>query len=194
MRSIIGKAALLASAGVLFGCVDLTDDELSLQAEAVSGIVAVDPPREPTWWSVVFHEEAVIAADPALIWDLLIDLPGYQDWNPWITWAEGETVPGATVHVDVVLGGNVQRVEHVILVVETEQRFCWKDGGWTPLFVYGQRCRTLTLQPDGRVKVENDLLLDGLVPHLAKLFLGAQLQAGMAAETAALKQTAEAGS
>ncbi len=32
--------------------------------------------------SVTFHEEIVIAADKARVWELLTDFAHYRDWNP----------------------------------------------------------------------------------------------------------------
>ncbi len=154
--------------------------------------VTVDPVRSPGPCSEVFHHEVVITADPERIFDLLADLPGYAAWNPWIVWARGELVPGGDVTVGVVLGGKVQEAQHKVLVVEPFQQLCWKDAGWNAWFLYGQRCRTLEALPDGTVKVTNELLLDGPLAWLGKLTNGASLDAGMIAENAALKATAEA--
>jgi uncharacterized protein YndB with AHSA1/START domain len=148
-------------------------------------------PREPGAHSVVFREEAVIAAHPARIWRLLVDLPGYSNWNPWVIRAEGDAAPGGAVEVDVVLGKHTMRAQHVVLVVEPEARFCWRDAGWNSWFVYGQRCRTLRPQADGTVLFQQELLLDGPLSSIAKLVNGRDLRHGMAAETAALKEHAE---
>ncbi|MCG8420898.1 MAG: SRPBCC domain-containing protein [Proteobacteria bacterium] len=151
----------------------------------------VDEPRPPGPHSVVFRQSAVIDADVATIWNLLVDLNGYQDWNPWVVWAEGEAFPGAQVFVDVVMGKKTMRAEHTVLAVDPEQRFCWKDAGWNAKFVYGQRCRWLTVKDDGRVLFEQELLLDGALAGVSALFYGHALRDGMAAETVALKDYAE---
>jgi len=148
-------------------------------------------PRVPGPHSVVLHEEAVIKAEPSRIWQILVDLPRYSEWNPWLTRAEGRAEPGAEVDVDVVLGNRTMKAKHVVLAVEPEKRFCWRDAGWNSWFVYGQRCRTLDRQADGTVLFRQELLLDGPLAGLAKLTQGKDLQAGMAAETAALKARAE---
>ena len=148
-------------------------------------------PREPSKYSVVYREEAVIVASPATVWRLLVDLPGYSAWNPWVVKAEGTAEPGAEVVVDVVLSGHVMRAKHVVLTVEPERRFCWKDAGWNSWFVYGQRCRTLRHQADGSVLFQQELLLDGPLSKVASATMGKAMRAGMAAETAALKQHAE---
>jgi hypothetical protein len=148
-------------------------------------------PREPSAHSVVYRDSAVIAATPTQVWNVLIDFAAYASWNPWLVWAEGEARPGAAVRVDVMLGKRKMRARHTVLVVEPEQRFCWCDAGWNSWFVYGQRSRTLTAQADGTVLFEQELLLDGPLNRVARLFQGTALRDGMAAETVALKQRVE---
>ncbi|MCX4781761.1 SRPBCC domain-containing protein [Streptomyces sp. NBC_01264] len=148
-------------------------------------------PREPGRHSVVHREQAVIAAPAERIWDVLVDLPSYQDWNPWVLRADGEVRPGATVHVTVALGTHVMPAEHTVLVVEPNRRFCWRDAGWNASFVYGQRCRTLDPRADGTVLVTNELLLDGIFSSATDLVMGTALRKGLAAETRALELRAE---
>ena len=42
-----------------------------------------------------------IDATPERVWQVLIDLPAYAEWNPFITSAEGEFVEGGRVSVSV---------------------------------------------------------------------------------------------
>ncbi len=135
---------------------------------------------------------AVIHAAPATIWGVILDLPRYAEWDPWLTHAEGDMTPGGQVTVDVVLNGSTQEAEHTVITVEPYTRFCWKDAGWTTRLVPAQRCRTLELRADGSVKYVNELILDGLLAKLVDLTNGASMRAGMAAENAALRQRAEA--
>lgn len=148
-------------------------------------------PRTPSARSIVLREEAVIAATPERVWAVLVDLPGYSAWNPWLVRADGEAKPGAVVRADVVLGADRRRAEHVVLTVEPHTRFCWRDAGWTTAFVYGQRCRWLTPRPDGTVLFRQELLLEGTSKRTALRRYGPALRAGMAAETAALRERAE---
>jgi hypothetical protein len=193
-RVVTSTAVVMAA--LAMGCVAYQDeiddgiDAADLDAAELA-IAAVEAPREPSWHSILFEEQASIAAPIDRVWGLLIDLEGYRDWNPWIVWAEGEAVPGATIQADVVMGDSIMEVEHVILAVDAERRFCWRDEGFTTLFVYGQRCRWLTASLDGRVHFRQQLLLEGLFAPVAKAMYGAKLRAGMIAETAALVATAQ---
>jgi uncharacterized protein YndB with AHSA1/START domain len=148
-------------------------------------------PRDGGHCARVFHTETVIAAPLDRVWSVLVDLPAYQVWNPWLTSAEGTVAPGGGVRARVILGDEVRSADHVVLAVEPGKRLCWRDAGWTTLFVYGQRCRWIEPLPDGRVHFVQELLLDGAFVALAGWMYGDALEAGMAAETAALRQRAE---
>lgn len=149
-------------------------------------------PRRPSAKTIQYEQEAIIHAPIDVVWNLLVDLPHYKDWNPWVTRADGQAVPGAHVSVDVVMGPITQKAEHVVLTVKPMKEFCWRDSGWNSWFVYGQRCRWIEELPDGTVHFKQQLLLDGSLDVVAKVFDGPCLEQGTAAETKALKETAEA--
>jgi hypothetical protein len=149
-------------------------------------------PRVPGKQSVVFDAEAVIDADVADVWDAITDFASYPEWNPWVLSAVGESTPGSSVDVVVMNGKSTMKAKHTVLHGKPLERFCWKDAGWNAWFVYGQRCRTLTVQPDGMVHYQVELMIDGALSHLAALFYGPGIREGIAAETAALKLRAEA--
>jgi uncharacterized protein YndB with AHSA1/START domain len=192
-----GWFSIVALGGLLAGCsspaaegVDVQEQEQAMKLPGDDD--AALPPRTAGKWSVVFEEQAVIAAPVDRIWDILTDLPKYAEWNPWIPSAEGDLEPGGIVWCDVMLGQKKQRAKHVVLVVEPKTHLCWRDAGWNSAFVYGQRCRTLTPRSDGTVLFQQELLIDGLLSKVASLTYGASLRDGLRTETAALKQRAEA--
>lgn len=150
-------------------------------------------PRTPSAGSVVLREEVVIAATPEQVWAVLVDLPAYARWNPWLLRADGEAAVGATVWAEVVLGEQRRRAKHKVLAVDPATRFCWRDAGWTTAFVYGQRCRWLAPRADGTVLFRQELLLEGTSKQMALRRYGPALRAGMAAETAALRRRVEGG-
>ncbi|MFD0008585.1 SRPBCC domain-containing protein [Streptomyces sp. NPDC127178] len=180
MRRIAAVTAAIASLLLVF----------APPASAAGNSDDLDP-RLPSAHSVVYREQAVIAAAPEHIWLLITDLAGYSSWNPWVVRAEGTVARGAAVNVDVILGSHTMPARHTVLVAENNARFCWRDAGWNAHVVYGQRCRTLQRQSDGRVLYTSELLLDGPLASLTGLAMGGHLRTGMAAETAALKRHAE---
>ena len=148
-------------------------------------------PREPGEHSVLYRVETTVAASPERIYGLLTDFSAYARWNPWVVKAAGGTSPGDEVRVDVFLGATKMAAKHTVLNGVPGTKFCWKDSGWNSWFVYGQRCRTLTTQPDGTVLVRNELLLDGVLSGGADHMMGKAMRDGMQAENAALKREAE---
>ena len=76
------------------------------------------------------------------------------------------------------------------IIVDPEHQLCWKDSGWNSWLVYAHRCRTLTLQPDGKVLYRNQLVIDGILAGITRLTQGAALDAGMIAENQALAERA----
>jgi uncharacterized protein YndB with AHSA1/START domain len=159
----------------------------------VSGcVLPTKAPRERARCGQLYRVETTIAASPARVWSVLADLPAYREWNPWLRSAVGRLVPGAGVRARVVLGKEVRTADHVVLVVEPERRLCWRDAGWTTIFVYAQRCRWLAPSPEGGVRFVQELQLEGAFSALAQWMYGPALEAGIVAETEALRLRAEA--
>jgi uncharacterized protein YndB with AHSA1/START domain len=148
-------------------------------------------PRPVSARSAVFRAEALIASSAERVWDVLVDLPGYTDWNPWLRHAEGQVRVGGVVWVRVRLGEKDLRAKHIVLVVDRPDHLCWRDAGFSSLLVYGQRSRRLTEQPEGRVLLRQELMLEGPLCRLAVRMYGTSLQAGLEGETQALKRFVE---
>jgi hypothetical protein len=151
-------------------------------------------PREPSSRSVVFRAEGTIDRDAQHVWDVLIDLPRYVAWNPWLVHAEGEIRPGGVVWADVRLGDKQIRAKHVVLVVDAPAHLCWRDSGPSTLLCYGQRSRRITRvpAPEGRgVRLRQELLLEGPLRGFVARKYGAALESGLRAETEALKAFVE---
>ena len=145
----------------------------------------MESPRDSTR-AVRLREEVIVAASIERVWSALVDLHAYAAWNPWLVRAEGEARVGAIVWAEVILGKKTMRAKHVVLVVDPMRRFCWRDAGWNALFVYAHRDRTLERLVDGRVRLRQELILDGPLKGIALAMYGDALRAGLAAETVAL--------
>lgn len=167
------------------------DESVAQNAEAF-GEPTDTVPRSPGPKTVQWDADAIIDAPRDVVWDLLMDLPHYKDWNPWITSAEGTVTPGAHVHVNAVMGPITEPFDHVVMTVTPKSFFCWRDSGWNSWFAYGQRCRWLDETPDGKTHFHQQVLVDGPLDIVAKIFNGPCLAAGIANETQAIKATAEA--
>jgi uncharacterized protein YndB with AHSA1/START domain len=148
-------------------------------------------PRTRSERSAVFRAQALIQAPVQRVWDAIVDLPRYAEWNPWIVQAEGEPRVGGVVWADVRMGSKTMRSKHIVQVVDPPTRFCWCDAGLSSLLVYAHRFRTLSERGDGRVLLEQEILVDGVLKGLVVRFYGDKLQAGLDVETQALQRLVE---
>jgi uncharacterized protein YndB with AHSA1/START domain len=158
---------------------------------ATGCVLPTRAPRERARCGQLYRVETTIAASPERVWSVLADLPSYREWNPWLRSATGRLAPGGGVRARVILGDEIRTADHVVLVVEPGRRLCWRDAGWTTIFVYAQRCRWLEPAPGG-VRFVQELQLEGAFSALALVMYGDALEAGMVAETEALRARAEA--
>jgi hypothetical protein len=161
---------------------------------AMSGCASSAIPRVASPESIVLRQDTLIRAEPSAIWQTLVDLPRYGEWNPWLIHAEGDLRPGGTVWANVILGKSTMHAEHIVLSVDANARLCWRDAGWNSIFVYGQRCRTLEALSPGVVRFREEILLEGAFQGLALSLYGDALRAGIAAESRALKARVESSS
>jgi hypothetical protein len=75
------------------------------------------------------HTEIEIAASPGTVWDVLVDLAGYADWNPYHVLVEGQPDIGERliVHIEKPNGDTVTIRPHVI-TVDPERELTWGGG------------------------------------------------------------------
>jgi hypothetical protein len=97
-----------------------------------------------------FEASSVIDADPAAIWDVLVDGPKWTEWDSAVVRVQGTIAPGqkVTVYPEV----NPGRGFPVTVVEFTPAaRMVWRGGMPLGLFT-GERTYTLTPQADGKVR------------------------------------------
>jgi len=140
---------------------------------------------------VIFAGEAEIAADPAAVQEALLDFDAYAEWNPWLTSAVGEPLPGATVAATVRFDEGERVVRHRVLVVEPAT-FCWEDLGAFTVVARGQRCRELVEVPGG-TEIHVELSVRGPLKGLVERRYGEELRRFSQAELEALKVYVEGG-
>jgi hypothetical protein len=187
----LGTVAATAAAGCAAPPTEEPSVAQSQAALSAATSASAEAPHVPGPCSIVYESDAVIHGTVDQVWDTLVDLPRYAEWNPWVVSASGTLAPGGDVTVQVILNGRQQKADHKVLTVNPKSDFCWRDAGWNSLFVYGQRCRWLTPHADGTVGYHVELLLDGPIDWLADWTTGKALRDGMSAETAALKHRVE---
>jgi hypothetical protein len=136
-----------------------------------------------------FTHEETIDASAEVVFDLISDLPNYQNWNPFLIIAVGQVEIGGVVSGKSVLGKFTTSYRHKIFEYIPNKSLCWRDFGFPSLFVCGQRSRYIETQ-DGKTHFKCHLKLSGPLSGFINLIFGEGLRNGIMAEAKALKKEA----
>jgi hypothetical protein len=135
----------------------------------------------------------IIAAPAAKVWSILIDLPAYASWNPFIVSAAGKPEPGRRLSIRAKPpGGTALRFRPLVIVAEPGREFRWRGKFILPGLFDGEHAFRIEPTTDGVRFVQTERFSGLLVP-LAPASLFAQIQQGFEAMNRALRQRAEAG-
>lgn len=138
------------------------------------------------------RSEVEIDAAPERVFDILVDLAAYPEWNPFTPRVESSLELGAPVHLHVRLRGKKlsHRVEYVS-ALERPSRLCWGASIGARFLLRAERCQTLEPLADGRTRYVNEDVLSGPLAPLAMWSFGGAMQRGFDDVALALKKRAE---
>lgn len=134
-----------------------------------------------------FTYERTINAPPEQVFKLLVDLPGYPEWNPFLIQVAGPVELGGVVTGKSVLGRSTASFRHKIFDFVPNRRLCWRDFGLMARLVCGERSRHLE-ERAGRTHYRCDLKISGPLAGLVNVMFGDGLRRGIAAEAEAIEQ------
>lgn len=133
-----------------------------------------------------------IDAPAAVVWQVLLDLARFADWNPFIREASGDASVGGTVHVKVrpSLGGRLP-FHATVLSRDENHELRWHGEVLAPWLACGDH--TFTIEPigDGRVRFRQREIFTGILPRLGRRLLERETRRGFQAMNRALKERAE---
>jgi hypothetical protein len=110
-----------------------------------------------------------IDAPPARVWSVLVDLPAYSEWNPFIVEASGTLAVGSTLTLRMALPGREpMTITPRLLVVEPGHELRWKGRLWIPGLFDGEHAFVLTPLDDGRTRLDHWERFAGLLLPIAK--------------------------
>ena len=142
-------------------------------------------------YTVCTHIE--IDAPVERIWEILVDLDRYHEWNPFISRARGRIAPGATFEVS---PQSDRGKRHVFVPQVTDyqehREFTWTGAFYFRWLALGDHTFRLTPIGDGRVRLDHDERIYGLVSLFVWLMAKKQIRIGFEAMNQALKERAEA--
>jgi hypothetical protein len=118
-------------------------------------------------WTITTEVE--IDAPPATVWQVLVDLDAYPQWNPFIVAGSGTVAPGETLSLRMALPGrDPMTIEPRLLVVEHDRELRWKGRLWLPGLFDGEHAFVLTRLEPMRTRVEHWERFSGVLLPIAK--------------------------
>ena len=141
----------------------------------------------------VIEHTTHIAADATAIYDIIVDIESYDEWNPFNPGGRGTPqVGGPLITITADLAGRRLDVQHKILEMVPGRAFKWCDTGAFTYFAYGERGRYMEPSAEGGTDYRVRLEISGILAWLAYAMFGSAMEEGVVAETDALKRRAEA--
>ena len=118
-------------------------------------------------WTIATAVE--IDAPPERVWSVLVDLPAYGEWNPFIVEASGTVAVGETLSLRMALPGrDPMTIEPRLLAVEPERELRWKGRLLVPGLFDGEHVFELTPLAGGRTRVDHWERFGGLLLPIAR--------------------------
>lgn len=139
------------------------------------------------------HTEIEIHAAPAAVWQVLTDLPLFEEWNPFVTRASGKVEVGEqlSVHMEPP-GGKPMTFTPKVIKVVPEKEFRWLGHLLVRGLFDGEHIFELEPLGEGRLRFVQREKFRGLLVPLIWKSLDTNTRAGFEAMNRALKERAEA--
>jgi hypothetical protein len=131
-----------------------------------------------------------IKAKPATVWQVVVDFPAYNDWNPFVTQCSAELQPGAPIVMQVNMGPFELEQTEQVAQVEHEKLFEYRMRPVGRL-LYSKRQHRLEPVGTEECRYTSYFELRGWLSPLVTLFMGFFLWRGFRRMTNAVKTRAE---
>lgn len=139
------------------------------------------------------HSEIAIDAPAEVVWDVLIDLERYHEWNPFIVESAGRPQIGERLINRLKQpGGKTMTFKPVVTEVEPHQTFEWLGRLVLPGLFDGRHRFDLRTTPSGGTTLIQTEQFDGLLVRVMRSSLDTRTLAGFEAMNDALRVRAEA--
>jgi hypothetical protein len=110
-----------------------------------------------------------IDATPSRVWEVLVDLPAYRDWNPFIVEASGDVAVGEALSLRMALPDrSPMTIEPRVLVAEPGRELRWKGRLVLPGLFDGEHWFVLTPLANGGTHLDHSERFAGLLLPIAK--------------------------
>ncbi|MCJ2543251.1 SRPBCC domain-containing protein [Thermostichus vulcanus] len=135
-----------------------------------------------------------IHASAGKVWQILMDFPAYEQWNPFIRSIEGQAMEGSQLQVHIQPpGGQGMAFKPKVLTALPEREFRWLGHFILPGLFDGEHCFQLEALGEHQVRLTHSERFSGLLLPLLSRSLDTHVRQGFEAMNQALKSRAEAG-
>ena len=126
------------------------------------------------------------------VWDILMDVDRYREWNPFArTYTKTDVRVGAFVDFDVKLGRYDRKQTERFEAIERPTRLAWSTKIGHEFLLTALREQRLEKRSETSCAYFNTDTLEGPLAPVARLLFGNAMHRGFATVGRALKQTAE---
>ncbi len=131
-----------------------------------------------------------INAEAPRVWDVIADLPGYADWNPFLVAGGGDVVASGRMRLRMQLGSRSMRFAPTVQEVDPGRRIRWLGRFGLPGIFDGDHVLDVEPIGDGRARfTQREEFRGVLVPFMGRLLRSTD--AGFRAMNEALKARVE---
>jgi hypothetical protein len=141
-------------------------------------------------WTIATTVE--IAAPPSRVWEVIVDLPAYRDWNPFIVEASGTVAVGDTLSLRMALpDSSPMTIQPRVLVADPGRELRWKGRLLIPGLFDGEHVFVLTALASGGTRLDHFERFAGLLLPIARSMIYDDTVQSFHALNAALAKRAE---
>ncbi len=134
--------------------------------------------------------EILIDAPKEQVWNILIDLAGYANWNPFIVSSEGEAIVGQKLKNKLMNNGKATVFSPVVTKVVPFREFEWLGSGMLGMFK-GRHYFILEDLGENQTKFIHGEHFSGLLSGLILQLIGDSTKQGFESMNSALKNQVE---
>lgn len=132
-----------------------------------------------------------IEAPPAVVWEVLTDLPRYAEWNPFVVECRSTLVPGDPIDLRVRLRSKPQDQREWMIEMVPGESFAYRMKPFPLGALSSRRAHELKALEGGRTRYRSHMQLSGWLVPLVRALLGRDLRRGFSEMSAAVRSRAE---
>jgi len=141
--------------------------------------------------ALVIDQKLRVAAPARLVWQVIVDLDRYPEWNPFVLACRSTLAVGAPIDMRVRLLPFAMMQRETIFEHLPGERLCYGLRGGFGGGVASQRCHVVRAAGDAMTEYESRFALGGRLAPVVRALLGKRLERGFSSMTEALVHRAE---